>query len=230
VVADPAFLMIADIAGYTRFMKLHRMSLAHSQVITGRLLAAVVKAAPKLRLIEIEGDAAFLYSSQVDNVEASAADLSLLMLDAFHAEQDRMIALNMCSCDGCVQAGKLKIKFVAHIGEVAMQTIGRRTQLVGVEVIAVHRMLKNSVPVDEYLLMSEPVYERCSPDVRALATSIDEDLEGLDVATLQFVDLNELAPQRPPPPETTKRRRLAETLGIACRGVPSMLTPRRPRA
>ena len=226
---DSAFLMIADIAGYTRFMKLHRISLAHSQVITGRLLAAVVKAAPGLRLSEIEGDAAFLYVPMADRVVSSAAELSLAMHGAFHSEQERMIARNMCSCDGCVQAGKLKVKFVAHTGEVAMQTIKRRTQLVGVEVIAVHRMLKNSVPADEYLLMSEPVYERCPPDIRAGATSIEQDLEGLEAATLHYLDLAQLAPEHPPPSKAALPRRLAETLGVACRGLPSMLAPRRSR-
>ena len=31
-------LLIADIAGYTRFMKFHNASLAHAQEIVGRLL------------------------------------------------------------------------------------------------------------------------------------------------------------------------------------------------
>ena len=44
-----ALLIIADIAGYTRFMKLHRLSLAHSQDIIGRLLEAVVNAVPSLQ-------------------------------------------------------------------------------------------------------------------------------------------------------------------------------------
>ena len=52
-VADRSLLMIADIGGYTKFMKLHRMSLAHAEVITGRLLRAVVESSP-LPLIEIE--------------------------------------------------------------------------------------------------------------------------------------------------------------------------------
>lgn len=41
----------------------------------------------------------------------------------------------------------------------APQRIGRTEKLVGVDVIAVHRMLKNDVPASEYLLMSEPLYE-----------------------------------------------------------------------
>ena len=54
-------MLIADIGGYTEYMSTHRMSLAHAQVNTGRLLERVIDAAPGLELVEVEGDAAFLY-------------------------------------------------------------------------------------------------------------------------------------------------------------------------
>ena len=56
----------------------------------------------------------------------------------------------VCNCDGCVQVGTLKLKFVAHLGEIAFQKVKRYTELAGVDVILVHRLLKNSVPVPEY--------------------------------------------------------------------------------
>jgi Protein of unknown function (DUF2652) len=92
---------------------------------------------------------------------------------AFHTEQDRMVALKMCSCDACIQAGKLKMKFIAHLGNVARQEIGGRTNLAGVDVIAIHRMLKCSVPVNEYLLMTEELYECYAPDRKPRAQPID---------------------------------------------------------
>src|SRR5262245_29651110 len=88
---DRALLMIGDLGGYTRYMRLHRMSLAHSQDITGRLLKAVVRAVPQLKLIEVEGDAAFLYAlidSEADSPVGSAGELALAMHAAFHTEQD----------------------------------------------------------------------------------------------------------------------------------------------
>ena len=230
VMVDQALLMIADIGGYTRYMRLHRMSLAHSEDITGRLLKAVVRSAPQLKLIEVEGDAAFFYAptdTAVSPVRV-AAELALTMHGAFHAEQDRLVALNMCSCPGCVEAGKLRVKFVAHMGEVALQTIKRRTQLVGVDVIAVHRMLKNSVPIEEYVLMSGPVYRQSAAQFRERATEIEDELEGLGVATLYFVDLQALAPERTSPPTGTLTRRLRETFGVAARSVPRMLRRQQP--
>jgi len=40
-------------------------------------------------------------------------------------------------------AGKLVARFVAHVGEVATQTIRQRPKLIGIDVILVHRMLKS---------------------------------------------------------------------------------------
>jgi hypothetical protein len=57
-----ALLLIADIRGYTPFMKLHRTSLAHAQDVVGRLLEALIDAAPDFTPLEIEGDATFLYT------------------------------------------------------------------------------------------------------------------------------------------------------------------------
>jgi uncharacterized protein DUF2652 len=58
---ERGLLFIADIGGDTRFMKLHEMSLAHAQDHIARLLEAVIEASPTLKLIELEGDAAFFY-------------------------------------------------------------------------------------------------------------------------------------------------------------------------
>ena len=55
-----AVLLIADIGGYTEYMSTHRMSLAHAEVNTARMLDKMIDAAPGFDLIEIEGDAAFL--------------------------------------------------------------------------------------------------------------------------------------------------------------------------
>ena len=54
-----AFLLIADIGGYTRFMKVHRINLAHAQYVVAQLLEAVIDGATELELSKLEGDAAF---------------------------------------------------------------------------------------------------------------------------------------------------------------------------
>src|SRR5690606_37472779 len=58
VTTERATLLIADIGGYTDYMGSHRMTLAHAEVNTARMLERMVDAAPGFELIEIEGDAA----------------------------------------------------------------------------------------------------------------------------------------------------------------------------
>lgn len=69
---ERAVLLIADIGGYTEYMRSHRMSLAHAEVNTARLLEKVIDAARDFDLIEIEGDAAFL-SWQADTLDGDGA-------------------------------------------------------------------------------------------------------------------------------------------------------------
>jgi hypothetical protein len=226
-VADPSLLMIADIGGYTKFMRLHRISLAHAEVVTGRLLKALIEYSP-LPLIEIEGDALF-FCAPLAQVDADAMALSLTMHQGFHFQLDRMIALNMCNCDACMQSRNLKVKFVGHVGEVAKQTIGGRENVIGVDVIAVHRMLKNAVPTPEYLLMTESLVDQCGADIRQGARPIQEDLEGLGSTSLYFVDLAEFALPRPPPPKATLPRRLGQQISIGFRSFPTVLGLRKPR-
>ena len=45
-------LLIADIAGYTRFMEFHRTDLAHAQDIVARLLEAMIDASSALELVD----------------------------------------------------------------------------------------------------------------------------------------------------------------------------------
>ena len=71
---ERSLLMIADIGGYTTYMRTHRMSLAHAEVNTTRLLEKVIDAAPEFELIEVEGDAAFL-SRPADGLPGRAPTL-----------------------------------------------------------------------------------------------------------------------------------------------------------
>ena len=228
-----ALLLIADIGGYTRFMRLHRMSLVHAQDNTTRLLEATIDAAPRLELAGIEGDAAFLYVPQPEDEEiaGSIAAVAAAMHRAFHVEQERLASLTLCPCAACDQIGRLTVKAVAHLGEVARQTIRDRTSLAGTDVILVHRMLKNSVPIPEYILMTEPVYRRCGPDVQSSTVALDEELEGLGTERLHYLDVREYAGEMPPLPRPTLPERLTTTGGQVARTVPYLLRLKRlPRA
>lgn len=226
-------LLIADIGGYTDYMSSHRMSLAHAEVNTGRLLETVIDAAPGLELVEIEGDAAFLYR-QVDAEEpgalvAEVERLALAMHRAFHRERE-YVARNLCPCAGCKEAANLTLKFVAHVGEVATQTIRQRLKLVGIDVILVHRLLKNPVTVREYVLLTEALHGAGASALSGPAHEVAPDLEGFGRVRAFYVDVTDLdggVPAAPAPPSW--RGRLGRTAFAAGAGLPYMLGLRRTR-
>lgn len=225
-------LLIADIGGYTEYMGSHRMSLAHAEVNTGRLLEKVIDAAPDFDLIEIEGDAAFL-ALQADTLDSDATvaltlQAAAAMHAAFHLERHH-VATNLCPCKSCTQAENLKLKFVAHIGEVATQTIRQRRKLVGIDVILVHRLLKNPVEVPEYLLLSDDLYHTANTAMTGPAHEVSQDLEGIGPVKAYFVDVADFPLSPPPLPNSTVLGRVGRTLAVAGSGMPYMLGLRRRR-
>src|SRR5919204_5220932 len=230
--SERALLIIADIGGYTDYMGTHRMSLAHAEVNTARLLEAVIDAAPNFELIEIEGDAAFL-SRNANTLDrggpvAAVTQAAAGMHRAFHVER-RNVVSNLCPCDGCVQADNLKLKFVAHIGDVATQTIKQRQKLVGIDVILVHRLLKNPVQVPEYVLFSEELYRTGEAALPDPVQEVSQDLEGIGPVRTYFVDIEDLAGSLPPLPDPPLLGRLGRTVDLVGRGLPYMLGLRRRR-
>jgi hypothetical protein len=228
-----ALLLIADIGGYTEYMQFHRSILGHAEAATSRMLDKVVDAARDFDLVEIEGDAAFL-SRDAEGLDAPATlsaitQAAVGMHRAFHAER-RLVELNMCPCVSCTQTSSLKLKFVAHVGEVATQTIKRRHKLVGIDVIYVHRLLKNPVPVAEYVLVSEDLYRNgddsapSEPAMHALA----QDLEGIGPVRTYFMDVDDIAAPVAPLAQPSWPRRIGGTVGMVGRGLPYILRRHRP--
>lgn len=225
-----SLLLIADIGGYTDYMRSHRMSLAHAEVNTGRLLSKVVDAAPGFNLIEIEGDAAFL-ARPADALDGDATvaltlQAAMTMHRAFHIER-QYVATNLCPCNGCAQANNLKLKFVAHIGDVATQTVRRHHKLVGIDVILVHRLLKNSVEVPEYVLLSEELFLSGDAPLPGPSHEVSEELEGIGSVRAHFVDVADLEGSLPPLPDPSLLGRFGRTLAVAGVGMPYMLGLRR---
>jgi len=224
-------LMIADIGGYTEYMQFHRSVLGHAEAATTRMLSKVVTAARGFDLIEIEGDAAFLSrdAEGLDSPDAldAVTSAAIAMHGAFHRER-QLVQLNMCPCGSCKQTNALKLKFVAHVGEVATQAIKRRKKLVGLDVILVHRMLKNPVDVPEYLLVTDELFRHSDTASSELAMQeVDLDLEGIGQVRTHFVNVGDLAV---PPSYPSWPRRIGGTFAMVGRGIPYAIGRRRPPA
>ncbi|TYA74150.1 DUF2652 domain-containing protein [Seonamhaeicola marinus] len=151
-----ALLFIPDISGFTEFV--HHTSITHSRHIIAELLELLIDTNPMhLELAEIEGDALFLYKLQ-DKVDIKLIEKQVEeMYLAFHTHLKRYEYQRICQCGACTSAYNLQLKFVIHYGEIEFIKIKDSEKPYGSNVIQIHRLLKNEVPVNEYALFTESV-------------------------------------------------------------------------
>ena len=157
-------LALCDISGYTRFMVAHREALAHGQVIITELMQALLREANlPLVVAKLEGDAVFLYAVLSGEPKQAVMHNLLAKFDrffaAFAAKRTELIESNLCACGACRNTDKLQLKIILHVGTALIHQIGRFTELSGTDVILAHRLLKNSVPEEQYLLLTRSALE-----------------------------------------------------------------------
>lgn len=162
-------MLIADISGYTKFMTSKRKSLAHAQAIITELMESIItEIRIPLHIIEVEGDAVFFYGVEEPGIYTWEQVVSLTsnkLFDFFQAFYHRLNHLrksNMCHCSACDGISNLKLKIIAHIGEALFYKIDKFSKLGGPDVILLHRLLKNSIEADEYLLMTDQSFSEIS--------------------------------------------------------------------
>ncbi len=156
------FLVIPDISGYTRFIELNRFSAGHAQYVISELLHAVIDAAkPVLKPKGIEGDAVVFYAfSESDDpgggVAGSQVGLATIdLLNAFYRRRAELKHDNACHCEACSHIDDLHLKVVVHRGPVVHYVLDNFEDLSGFSVIAAYRLLKNSLGLDRYILVTE---------------------------------------------------------------------------
>lgn len=169
---DPTSFLIADISGYTEYLS--SVEIDHAQDILADLISTVVTSLrPTFRLAKLEGDAAFCFAP-TDKVDGS------LLLDTiercyfgFRRRRRDVRQATSCDCNACLRIPDLNLKFVAHHGLAIRQKVAGREELLGSDVILVHRLLKNSViellGVSAYALLSDPLVQLMGIDPGPLA-------------------------------------------------------------
>jgi uncharacterized protein YndB with AHSA1/START domain len=162
-----ACLLIADVSGYTEYLA--GVELDHAQDILADLITTVVKALrPGLKLSKLEGDAAFVYSP-TDKVDGS------ILMDSiegcYFTFRQRLRSIqqaSICECNACTLVPRLNLKVVAHYGSVIIHRVAGRSELVGSDVIVVHRLLKNEITEPAYAFISDACIASTELDPAAL--------------------------------------------------------------
>jgi hypothetical protein len=145
-------LFIPDISGFTQLV--HSTNAATGKIITAELLTAIISQNQlKLAISEVEGDAVLFYRY------GTAPSLQQLMLQfkkmetAFHKKRKQLENRFSLTLD-------VSLKVIAHYGQMIEYRVGPFTKLYGEVVVEAHRLLKNAVQSDSYLLLSDSLYSK----------------------------------------------------------------------
>jgi Protein of unknown function (DUF2652) len=178
-------LILADISGYTRFMLENQTSAVHGQLCITTLIETMLREVDiPLKLQEIEGDALFLYAAHPGDAAGWRDVLSQVQIKLprfFKAFIEQMVPASEatpCPCAICRNAKELKLKVIVHVGRAVFHEIAGRPQISGADVILAHRLLKNSQPNREYLLMTEAAYREVGQAMHGDFEECAESFEG----------------------------------------------------
>lgn len=181
------FIVIVDISGYTRFIKKHRVALLHAEKIIGELMESILdKVRTPVVAHEILGDAVSLYAEDSGDPGLADAlyDQTLQYFQTFRETEAALISdCQVCSCPACDEIGQLKLKCILHYGQAAFTKVKDIRKISGENVILAHRLLKNSIASNEYILMTkdfsqktrgldleEQGFELCTEDCEGLGS------------------------------------------------------------
>jgi len=139
------YLVIADITGYTRFLT--GSELDHAQGVLEDLFKVILDHLHSpLVLSNIQGDAFLSFAS--DETITSGAQIYDAVEALYFGYREKLKSIidnTTCTCRACSNASKLDLKFIIHHGQFVVQKFGDRRELVGSDVILLHRLLKNDV-------------------------------------------------------------------------------------
>jgi hypothetical protein len=162
---EPVLLIIADISGYTRYMTANIKTLTHSQTIITELIKSIIKQIElPMEIAKLEGDAVFLFCRKQHpahpwpQVKQFIGSNLITFFQMFSEKVQELTRSNICICNACTHIEKLRLKVVVHSGEALFHRVFNFVELAGVDVIIVHRLLKNSVKADQYLLLTEAAH------------------------------------------------------------------------
>jgi hypothetical protein len=167
---------IPDISGFTKFVT--STEIEHSQFLIKMLLEGLVDANELgLTVSEFEGDAVLFYRTGSPPAMKEFVEQARKMFVGFHATLKRIQETRQCDCGACAGAAGLTLKIVAHAGPASPMQVKDHVKFIGKGVIVAHRLLKNSVPEREYLLLTG---ELCSPVEEAEAAQFQPGADSYD--------------------------------------------------
>lgn len=207
-------ILIPDISGFTEFMT--TTELTHSSHALNYLIDAILNAVgDEFEVAEIEGDAVLLIKKGQPPSKREIRDFCMKIFNAFHYQRKWMQQHTICPCGACMAIINLTLKFVVHYGPLGEIKVGRFVKPSGTEMIVAHRLLKNSINNNEYLLLTEKFLQQM-PDERDEEEmewiSSSEEYPAIGKIGYRFALLNDARNRVPDPPPVQNEYRTDNTL------------------
>jgi hypothetical protein len=200
---EQATILIPDISGFTEFIT--RTELDHSSHIINELLDLIIKQNYSgFVLSEIEGDAVLFYKKGEIPSKQQLIKQCIDIFAHFHEHLKIMERDIVCRCGACQSASQLTLKFIVHRGTIKEFRIADIIKAAGVDMIIAHRLLKNKIQSQEYILLSSSCIE-CFPDKDETAgltwNKHSESYPAIGEVELEYADLLDIRKKIPPLPE-----------------------------
>ena len=196
------FLLIADISGYTPFIKNHSMRKkpivgkkiadfwdSHAHKLINTLLEEVIQNfEPVMQFNKLEGDAALFFLEEISdkNQMQDIYKKMVIARERFNSKVNSLQFVQSCPCDPCQQSKNLKLKMFLHKGYFNQTEIRNNQELSGEALIFIHRLLKNKVKSSEYFLFSGAVLEQLDKDLEF--SLITQKIDDFGKQKLGFID------------------------------------------
>jgi len=164
-------LVIGDITGYTKYLV--GVELEHSQDVLADLMNVLVaQMRGLLHLAKLEGDAVFCYEHGGETDGGTLLAMVESCYFAFARRVRTIDRLTTCECNACRLIPTLNLKFLLHHGQFVVQEVAGSQELLGRDVILVHRLLKNTFTgrtgIRGYAMATEPCLRRFGLDPAVL--------------------------------------------------------------
>lgn len=146
----PALIYIPDMSGFTKFI--NQTNIEYSKKLMHDLLEVIVDSnILNFKVAEIQGDSIFFYSPgtppNITKIESQAKKTFLDFQKALQKMEEEHTLLK--------GAQNLTLKIIVHFGNISTTEIKGIHKLVGSDIILAHRILKNNIHENEYLLMTD---------------------------------------------------------------------------
>jgi len=200
--AERAIILIPDISGFTGFTGATEIDHA-AHIITELLELIVASNETDFTLAEIEGDAVLFYRKGEPLRREQLVDQCLRMFANFHQRLRVIERDTVCQCGACQTASNLTLKFIAHFGYIKEIKIAQFVKATGIDMIVAHRLLKNDVDANEYILITEPCCSAVGQEdggAKLQWAKSSQAYETIGIIGYEFATLTDYIAQIPEPP------------------------------